>query len=75
MDWEIHVLYLGDITIPKAMGTIGLDMHLVFPAPYLAFLLASGGRSHQRVQTEKDIDGIGDLVFTLIIGQAEEDQK
>ena len=44
MDWKIHVLYLGDITIPKAMGTMGLDMNLVFPAPYLAFLLEGNGR-------------------------------
>ena len=33
MNWKIHVLYLGDITIPKAMGTMGLDMNLVFPGP------------------------------------------
>ena len=31
--WKIHVLYLGDITIPKAMGTMGLDMNLVLPGP------------------------------------------
>ena len=42
--WKIHVLYLGDITIPKAMGTMGLDMNLLFPAPYLAFLLESGSK-------------------------------
>ena len=28
MNWKIHVLYLGDITVPKAMGTMGLDMNL-----------------------------------------------
>ena len=42
--WKIHVLYLGDITIPKAMGTLGLDMNLVLPVPYLAFLLEAGSR-------------------------------
>jgi hypothetical protein len=31
--WKIHVLYLGDITIPKAMGTMGLDMNPVLPVP------------------------------------------
>ena len=44
MNWKIHVLYLGDITVPKAMGTMGLDMNLVLPCPYLAFLLEADHR-------------------------------
>ncbi|MGA3084731.1 MAG: hypothetical protein ABSE95_08030 [Thermodesulfobacteriota bacterium] len=44
MNWKIHVLFLGDITIPKAMGNMGLDINLVFPAPFLAFLVKSGLR-------------------------------
>ena len=44
MNWKIHVLYLGDITVPKAMGTMGLDMNLALPCPYLAFLLESDQR-------------------------------
>jgi N-acyl homoserine lactone hydrolase len=44
MNWNIHVLYLGDITVPKAMGTMGLDMNLALPCPYLAFLLQSDHR-------------------------------
>ena len=44
MNWKIHVLYLGDITIPKGLGTMGLDLNLLLAAPYLAFLLVSESR-------------------------------
>jgi N-acyl homoserine lactone hydrolase len=44
MNWTIHVLYLGDITISKAVATMGLDAGVVLAAPYLGFLLESGGR-------------------------------
>lgn len=44
MNWTIHVLYLGDITIPKSMGTMGLDAELILAIPYLGFLLESGRR-------------------------------
>ena len=43
-NWQIHVLYLGDITVSKGVGTMGLNIDLILPAPYLGFLLESGGR-------------------------------
>jgi N-acyl homoserine lactone hydrolase len=41
MDWKIHVLYVGDIIVPKGVSTFNLDTDLKFNVPYLAFLLVS----------------------------------
>lgn len=42
--WEIRVLYLGKITLPKASITPGFDPDLVITVPYLGFLLQKDGR-------------------------------
>ncbi|MGQ9653100.1 MAG: N-acyl homoserine lactonase family protein [Thermodesulfobacteriota bacterium] len=44
-DWQIKVLYLGKITVPKAALTAGLDPDLVLDWPYLGFLLQKGKRN------------------------------
>jgi len=44
MNWKIHVLYLGEIIVPKGVSTMGLDVNLAVTTPYLAFLLDSRSR-------------------------------
>lgn len=43
-NWEIKVLYLGKITLPKAGITPGFDPDLIIAIPYLGFLLKKGER-------------------------------
>jgi len=44
MNWKIHVLYLGDIVVPKGVSTFGLDTDLIVNTPYLGYLLVSGSK-------------------------------
>ena len=43
--WDITVLYFGEITVPKSAATPGLDPDLVFDSPYLGFLLRNNERN------------------------------
>jgi len=48
--WDIRVLYYGEIAIPKALATPGLDPDILLHSPYLGFLLQSGSH-HVLVDT------------------------
>ena len=37
--WKLKALFCGRISVPKNTATPGMDSHIVFEAPYLAFLL------------------------------------
>ena len=41
--WDVKVLYLGHISVPKGATTAGFDPDLVLDWPYLGFLLQSSG--------------------------------
>jgi N-acyl homoserine lactone hydrolase len=41
-NWDIKVLYYGDLTLPKALATPNLDPDLSIVSPYLGFLLQNG---------------------------------
>jgi len=43
--WRLKALYAGKISVPKSALTPGIDLDIVYEAPYLAFLLVSAERA------------------------------